>query len=74
MNSFEETENSFCDQSEQIQVKSNSRLQGDPNQNLKCVLAITLKLHIFDPMLVKPKCAWEARTFVLIFQLFVYNL
>ena len=31
-------------------------LQGDPNQNLKCLLAIPLKLCISDPMLVKPKC------------------
>ena len=31
-------------------------IQGDPNQNLKCLLAITLKLCISDPMLVKPKC------------------
>ena len=54
-------------------------LQGDPNQNFKCVLAITQKLCISDPMLVKPKCVWEAavfsnfRKFVYIFQLFVYN-
>ena len=31
-------------------------LQGDPNQNLKFVLAITLKVNISDPMLLKPKC------------------
>ena len=31
-------------------------LQGDLNQNLKCLLAITLKLCISDPLLVKPKC------------------
>ena len=31
-------------------------VQGDPNQNLKCLFAITLKLCISDPMLVKPKC------------------
>ena len=31
-------------------------LQGDPNQNLKFVLAITLKICLSDPMLVKPKC------------------
>ena len=31
-------------------------IQGDPNQNLKCLLAMTLKLTISVPMLVKPKC------------------
>ena len=35
-------------------------LQGDPNQNLKCLLAITLKLCISDPMMLKPKCVWDA--------------
>ena len=49
-----------------------SWIQGDPNQNLKCFLAITLKLCISDPMLVKPKCIWEAYNFF-DFQLFVYN-
>ena len=54
-------------------------LQGDPNQNLKFVLAITLKTRVSDPMLVKPKCVWELsvffnfQKFVYIFQLFVYN-
>ena len=33
-----------------------TKLQGDPNQNLKFVLAITLKVCISDPMMVKPKC------------------
>ena len=57
-----------------------TELQGDPNQNLICLLAITLKLCISDPMLVKPKCVWEAsnffdfQLFVYNFQLFVYNL
>ena len=31
-------------------------VQGDPNQKLKFLLAVALKLCIFDPMLVKPKC------------------
>ena len=35
-------------------------LQGDPNQNLRFLLAITLKICFSDPMLVKPKCVWEA--------------
>ena len=35
-------------------------VQGDPNQNLKFILAITLKLCISDPILVKPKCVSEA--------------
>ena len=47
-------------------------IQGDPNQNLKCLLATTLKLCISDPMLVKPKCVWEAYNFF-DFQLFVFN-
>ena len=34
-------------------------LQGDPNQNLRFLLAITLKICFSDPMLVKPKCVWE---------------
>ena len=35
-------------------------VQGDPNQNLKLLLAITLKLCISDPIMVKPKCVAEA--------------
>ena len=38
-------------------------VQGDPNQNLKCHLAITLKLCISDPMLAKPKWVLEAYNF-----------
>ena len=34
-------------------------LQGDPNQNLKFILALTLKVSISDPGLIKPKCVWE---------------
>ena len=44
----------------QILEKQNQILQGDPNQNLKFRLAITLKVCISDPLLVKPKCVWEA--------------
>ena len=36
-----------------------NNLQGDPNQNLKFVLAITQKICISDPILVKPKCVWK---------------
>ena len=53
-----------------------SILQGDPNQNLKFVLAMILKVCISDPMLLKPKCVWEAVVFFNFrknFQLFVYN-
>ena len=42
-----------------IQFRSHSaqlEVQGDPNQNLKFLLAITLKIFIFEPMLVKPEC------------------
>ena len=35
-------------------------LQGDPNQNLLIEIVITLKICISDPMLIKPKCIWEA--------------
>ena len=35
------------------------KLQGDPNQNLRFLLAITLKISVSDPMLLKPKCVWE---------------
>ena len=36
------------------------KTQGDPNQNLLILMAITLKISISDPMLVQPKCVWEA--------------
>ena len=36
------------------------QIQADPNQNLKFVLAITLKVCISDSMLVKPKWVWGA--------------
>ena len=37
-----------------------SNVQGHPSQNLKFLLATTLKLCISDCMLVKPKWVWEA--------------
>ena len=40
-----------------------SNIQGDPNQNLKFVLAITLKICVSDPMLVKPKCVWTVKVY-----------
>ena len=40
-----------------------SFVQGDPNQNCPFLRAITLKLCVSDPMLVKPKCVWEAVVF-----------
>ena len=43
-----------------IQEISNFKLlQDDPNQNLRYLLAITLKICNSDPMLVKPKCVWQ---------------
>ena len=36
------------------------KIQGDPNQNLQFKMAITLKIRISDPKLVKPKCVLEA--------------
>ena len=35
-------------------------VQGDPNQSLLFQMAITLKIYISDPILVKPKYVWEA--------------
>ena len=43
--------------SETILLKN---IQGDPNQSLLIQMAITLKIRISDPMLVKPKCVLEA--------------
>ena len=39
-------------------------IQGDPNQNPLFQMAASLKLCISDPMLVKPKCVWEAVDFL----------
>ena len=39
-------------------------VQGDPNQNLLFQFALSLKLSISDPMLVKPKCVWEVEVFL----------
>ena len=52
---------------------------GCPNQKLLIQMAITLKICISDPELVKPKCVSEAYIYIdfspvcLHFQLFVYN-
>ena len=35
-------------------------MQGDPNQYLKFILAVALKLCISELKLVKPKCVSEA--------------
>ena len=42
-----------------------SRVQGDPNQSLLIQMAITLKICISDPKLVKPKSFSEAHTLIL---------
>ena len=39
---------------------ANVLLQGDPNQSLLIQMAITMKIRISDPKLVKPKCVSEA--------------
>ena len=39
-------------------------LQGDQNQNFWFQMAVPLKVCISDPMLVKPKCDWEAVVFL----------
>ena len=38
-------------------------IQGDTNQNCPFLRPITQKLSTSDPMLVKPKCVWEAVVF-----------
>ena len=38
----------------------NNNVQGDPNQSLLFQMAITLKICICDPMLLKPKCVLKA--------------
>ena len=44
-------------------MKYIKQIQGDPKQNCPFLRAITLKLRVPDPMLEKPKCAWEAVVF-----------
>ena len=44
----------------QIYLVRVNEIQGDPNQNLLILMAITLKIRISDSMLVKPKCVLEA--------------
>ena len=44
---------------ERIQWQQYSE-QGDPNQNLLIQMAITVKIFIFDHLLLKPKWVWEA--------------
>ena len=39
-------------------------LQSDPNQNFSLHMAVTLRLCISDPTLVKPKCVWEVALFL----------
>ena len=49
----------------QFQLSSSTiLLQGDPNQNLLFQFALSLKLSISDPMLIKPKCVWEVEVFL----------
>ena len=40
---------------EPIQSKG-KQIQGDPNQNFRCEIAVPLKVCISDSLLVKPKC------------------
>ena len=47
-------------------------IQGDPNQNFRFQMTVALSVCISDPMLVKPKCVWEAVVFYE-FQLIVYT-
>ena len=46
-----------------IVPNSTSLIQGDSNQNLKFILAITVNVCISDPILVKPKRIWEQSVF-----------
>ena len=41
-------------------TKIDSLVQGDPNQDFRFQMAVTLKLSPSDAMLVKPKCVREA--------------
>ena len=41
----------FCKQT----AENVNKIQGDPNRNCLFQMAVTLKVCIFDPMLVKPK-------------------
>ena len=58
LSQFENCENLLSPCFRKNYVKS-KRLQGDPNQNIKFLLAITLKICVSDPILVKPKCVLE---------------
>ena len=49
-----------------------SHIQGDPNQDFRFQMTIPLSVCISDPMLVKPKCVWEAVVFYE-FQLIFYT-
>ena len=40
------------------------KLQGVPIENCQKQMAVDLKRFIFEPMLVKPKCVWEAKVFL----------
>ena len=42
---------------------SSVSIQGDPNQKLQLWMAVTLKVCISDPMLVKPKWVWWVSVF-----------
>ena len=55
-----------------LTLKKGGFLQGDLNQSLLIQMAITLKIGLSDPMLVKPKRVLEASIYFY-FQLFVYN-
>ena len=45
-------------------INAYTLVQGDPNQNPLFQMAVPLKLCISYPMLVKPKCVWEAVIFL----------
>ena len=42
-----------------FQIGTYLNIQGDPNQNLLIQMAVTVKIFIFDPMLLMRKCVWE---------------
>ena len=49
-----------CRLAKKVTGGEKSNVQGDTNQNLLFQMAVTLKVWIFDHMLVKPKCVLGA--------------
>ena len=52
-----------CTENLLLTEKMSTGPQGVPIENYLKQMAVELKQCIFDPMLVKPKCVWEAVDF-----------